>query len=260
MVVADEPDPVRRVERRHPVRTRAGNRVPEPARRSPRGNERRLRQRELVEELRVRPREVNRDRPRRVVHLDPSAEIAGLLRRGLAGVGAGDHAQRGARVENQEAPDGGSEVGRANAGSVRVADTATQLEAVRPAAVGRHRQASGEIRNERRSGRAAGSAVRDEPVVDETRNARVRRVVSQRLSRVGAPAPGRQRLDAQHSAAVSRERENGRRVDLPVARRERARAAAERDRRSVAGRALDPGDRSVAGIRDPDGVVARGDR
>ena len=132
---------------------------------------------ELVQEVGVRPGQMEGDRPRRRVGLDPVREIAAFGSERAREGGASVHrAAPGmalklvveARIaEGEQARERHADVLGRDGRSVGEAEVRAQPEAIRPAVGAWLGHVAGEVGHERRARRAAGSPVGDQAVVDE---------------------------------------------------------------------------------------------
>ena len=113
-------------------------------------------ERELVEEVGVRLGQAEGDPARGVVGDDPGGQVA-ALRALLAGWCAQDAVvvvrDTGRGADDELALDAAPEVGRPHQIAVGVADSPAECKRVRRAAVGRARQPSGQVGDEREPGR-----------------------------------------------------------------------------------------------------------
>src|SRR5437867_9465929 len=112
---------------------------------------------------------MNRDSARPVIDLDPRREVAALRGPGRALLRPDDPAVEDGSVaiDRQKALEAVPEVRRPDALSVRVADVAPKLEAIRPPLVGRRRSADGEVAHQLASRDPAHTPVREQAVVGE---------------------------------------------------------------------------------------------
>ena len=161
------------------------------------------RERQLVEELRVRRGQVEGNRVCLVAGDDPARQVA-AAGRPLALARAGDAGVKPrppAKVAEAEIPlDGAPEILWSYRRPGGVPDAGAQVKGVGPAAVGWGREGPREIRNEGVAGWPAGPAVSDQPVVGDAQHLPYRDRVGE--CRVGGLVMRRQVRDQRERAAA----------------------------------------------------------
>ena len=213
---------------------------------------------ELVQKLGVRPAQVDGDRPRRGVGRDALREVTPPR---AAGVDTDDGGveRRNLTREAHEAFDRGAEVLGPHRRAVGEPQPAAKLKRVGAPAVGRLRDARGEIGDQRAAAGARDATVGEEAVVGQRQHRPVAPVVARRIE--AAAAPGGPGLEPQRPAAMAGARLGRRHPHRPAGERERRRRAPERDAPGHAAcPRVDADHGARAAIGHPDRPQPSGDR